>query len=408
MTTMNEPTGDETSAGPGNVIIKTKYDGRCRVCRGQISAGETVYYNKSLAGSKVWHTNCVVGSGIEPKRDADRLLKGLRERLQERQAEKALADPADVLEALRSVEEAKTAAAKALTSSLTAIERTEVNVQELHKLQLQVAKVEATYRELIAARGKEIVVKDSSGATIADLGLQHEVFPLLLQASTARDHSGHRLNIWLSGPAGSGKTSAAKSVAKALGLRFFFTGAIDTEYKLLGFINAQGSIVSRPFREAWTSGGVFLKDEIDGSHPSALLALNAALANGICDFPDGAVERHPDFLCIAAANTWGQGATTEYVGRTRLDAASLDRFVQLSWPIDEHLERATAPNKEWCARVQACRQRVKSSGVVGHMITPRATYFGSALLAAGMSIGQVETMTLRKGLSEEQWAKVSG
>ena len=49
----------------------------------------------------------------------------------------------------------------------------------------------------------------------------------------------------MAGPAGSGKTSLAEALAKALGLPFFFNGAIDSPYKLAGFIDAQGRI-NRP------------------------------------------------------------------------------------------------------------------------------------------------------------------
>lgn len=395
---------NEQTAGTGNVIIKTKYDGRCRVCAGIIKAGEAVFYNKNLAGSKVWHTICSMNG---PSTAQKNILDGLKNRLREKEAEKLAADPADLLATLSKVDEAIKTANQARGISDQALEMATTTSGKLTRVLVALDIVNETYKKLIEAKASEITIVDSSTNTRVDLGLQHKSFPHLLKAASARDHSGHRLNIWISGPAGSGKTSAAKSVAKALQLDFYFTGAIDTEYKLLGFVNAQGSIVSRPFREAWTNGGVFLKDEIDGSHPSALLALNAALANGICDFPDGAVERHPDFVCIAAANTWGQGATVDYVGRTRLDAASLDRFVQMAWPIDEDLERATAPDAEWCLYVQQVRRNLKNRGITGHMITPRATYYGAALLAAGMDRDLVVEMTLKKNLSADQWATIA-
>ncbi len=61
-------------------------------------------------------------------------------------------------------------------------------------------------------------------------------------------------------------------------------------------------------------------------------------------------------VIIAAANTWGMGATSEYVGRMRLDGATLDRFVPLYWGYDESLELATAGNPEWVNRVQTLRK----------------------------------------------------
>ena len=122
---------------------------------------------------------------------------------------------------------------------------------------------------------------------------------------SARQSNGYRLNVWLTGPAGTGKTTAAKYCANAFGLKFYFCGSIDTEYKLTGFIDAQGRCINTAFRTAYQEGGVFLFDECDSSLPAALLAFNAALANGEAAFPDAIVSRHPDFICIAAAKIHG-------------------------------------------------------------------------------------------------------
>jgi cobaltochelatase CobS len=54
--------------------------------------------------------------------------------------------------------------------------------------------------------------------------------------------------------------------------------------------------------------------------------------------------RHPDFYIIAAANTWGTGATAAYCGRNKLDDATLDRFVgaKIRVDYDAKIERAIA------------------------------------------------------------------
>lgn len=228
-----------------------------------------------------------------------------------------------------------------------------------------------------------------------DMGLQHHKFDTLLKAVAAG------VNVWLAGPAGSGKTSAAESVAKALDMPFTFNGAVDNEYKLTGFVDAQGRIVSRPFRESYQNGGLHLFDEVDGSFPGALLAFNAAIANKMMDFPDGIIKMHPDFRVIAAANTFGGGGTIEYVGRMRQDAAFLDRFAFINWPIDEELERATCSNPTWCTRVQTLRTRAAAKGMKVS-ISPRATYYGEKLLAAGLDQATVEDMTIFKGMTDEQ------
>ena len=257
-----------------------------------------------------------------------------------------------------------------------------------------------------APRPKAISVELRDGAGAArDLGICHKQFPQLLKACSARDHKGNRLNIWLSGPPGSGKTSAAESVADALGLSFHFNGAIDNEYKLLGFVDAQGRLVSRPFRQAYEHGGVYLFDEIDASLPGALLAFNAATANGVADFPDGMIKRHPDCVIIAAGNTFGQGGTADFTGRMKQDAAFLDRFAFIHWLIDEDLETELCPDRDWAAYVQQVRGKVAKQGLKV-IVSPRASFYGASLLTAGLGMEDVIAMTLRKGMSSEQWESV--
>lgn len=233
-------------------------------------------------------------------------------------------------------------------------------------------------------------------------GLQHHMFAELLQTCSARLPDGHRMNVWLRGPAGSGKTTAAANVAKALGLQFAFNGALDSEYKLKGFVDATGKCVSTPFRKIWTEGGVYLFDEVDASLPAAVLGFNAALANARCDFPDANIERHKDCVIIAAANTFGGGATADYVGRAKQDAAFLDRFVQMDWDIDESLETALTGNASWSEYVQTARSRVNERGLKGIIISPRASLFGAAMLASGMTAKRVIEMTIYKGMTADQ------
>lgn len=285
----------------------------------------------------------------------------------------------------------------ALVPQLTAIIEAEVSKRigalrdEMHKL----ASTSVRPVELVRAELPPI-----------KLGKQHKRFELLLKACNARGRDGCRLNVWLAGPAGTGKTHAARAVSKALELKFQFNGAIDTPYKLIGFRTATGETVRTPFREAWEHGGVYLFDEVDASSPGAILEFNAALSNGVCAFPDGVVERHPDCVIIAGANTTGLGASMEYVGRMKQDAAFLDRFCVIMWELDADLEASLCGNDAWRRRVSSVRGAIKSRGIKGAMVTPRATFSGEALLAAGIDMADVEAMCLRKGMSDDQWQTV--
>lgn len=249
----------------------------------------------------------------------------------------------------------------------------------------------------------EVKVNDSEWK---DAGHQHKSFPDLLRVCMTRLPNGERLNTWLVGSAGTGKTTACYNVAKALDARTFGAiGTSDNKYELSGFTDAHGKVVNTVFRDIFVNGGVMLLDEIDSWYPNALLALQAALSNGFCAFPDGVFERHEDCIVICAANTYGQGEVTEYVGRMKQDAAFLDRFVFFKWDIDEQLERHISGNVEWVTRVQSVRKRAAERGVKV-LITPRASIYGSALLAAGFPWKDVETMILRKSMTAEQWKSV--
>lgn len=259
---------------------------------------------------------------------------------------------------------------------------------------------------LKSVKPREIVIKTERSEVKID-GLQHFKFEALLKACSAVKPDGNRLNIWLYGPPGTGKTGAAVNIGKALNLPFYTTGALLTKYDITGFIDANGKLIRSPFREAWENGGIYLFDEIDGSAPAALVAFNAALANGVMAFPDGMIQRHPDCVVIAAANTSGLGATAEFTGRMKIDMATLDRFTVMQWPIDEAIETALASNKQWLRTVLHVRKAVSDKGIKGVCITPRATIDGCALLNAGLDMDDVKSMVLRKAMSPEQWAMVS-
>lgn len=135
-------------------------------------------------------------------------------------------------------------------------------------------------------------------------------------------------NVYLYGPAGSGKNTIAEQIAEALGVEFYYQNTLVTKFDVSGYKNAQGEYEETPFYKAWKNGGLFFADELNNSTAEAIIALNAALANGYYTFPNSGekVAKHPDFYCIAAGNTNGQGATEEYCGRYQMDESSRDRF----------------------------------------------------------------------------------
>ena len=144
-------------------------------------------------------------------------------------------------------------------------------------------------------------------------------------------------NLLLVGPSGSGKTYLAAKLAEKLGRPFAAQNcsAGMAEYHLAGRLLPIGdsgkfSYIPSPFIDMYENGGVFLFDEADAADENTFIFINSALANGsffISErFDNPEVTRHPDFIAIATANTFGLGESDMYSGRNRLDDATLDRF----------------------------------------------------------------------------------
>lgn len=189
---------------------------------------------------------------------------------------------------------------------------------------------------------KNVVVTTDDDRNVHIDGVLHEKFDEVLAYMVAGEP------VFLTGPAGCGKNVMCSQLAKVLGVEFYFSNAVTQEYKITGFTDANGVYHESQFYKAFKNGGLFMLDEMDGSCPEALIVMNCALANGYFDFPApiGKVYAHKDFKVIGAGNTWGTGATYEYVGRTQLDGATLDRFAVVYMGYDERIEMAQCDNDD--------------------------------------------------------------
>lgn len=226
-------------------------------------------------------------------------------------------------------------------------------------------------------------------------GASHIMLPTIVQALASS------CNPFLVGPAGSGKTTLAEQCAKALGVKFYCEARVTSEFKLMGYMDANGKFVETSFYKAYKGGGLFGFDEVDASDADAMTSFNSALSNGYCMFPNGEmVRRHKDFYAIAMGNTFGRGADRQYVGRNQLDAATLDRFQIFDIDYDEALEHALAGDMDWSTYVQRVRKSVLAQQI-RHIVSPRASIIGARMLANGMDRKVVENATIWKGLAPD-------
>lgn len=149
-------------------------------------------------------------------------------------------------------------------------------------------------------------------------------------------------NVYMYGPAGTGKNVTAKQCAEALDMPIFYNNTIYTKYDLCGYMDANGQYVPTTFYNFMKAPkGLYFMDEYDNSQSSALVCFNDVLEDKKYTFPNGETlyldENHK---IIAAGNTNGQGATEEYNDRYQMDESNRSRFMFVSVTYDPAVEKS--------------------------------------------------------------------
>lgn len=152
-------------------------------------------------------------------------------------------------------------------------------------------------------------------------------------------------NVYLYGPAGTGKSEIAAQVAKAMKLDYYQQDKVEDMYEFIGVVDGHGKFHETELFKAWTQGGICCLDEYDGYLPTAVLKLNGALSQGVLVAGDGkAYKKHPDCHIIATGNTNGCGPSDEYTTRYPQDASALNRFIPIKIGYDPKIEKSCANN----------------------------------------------------------------
>lgn len=216
------------------------------------------------------------------------------------------------------------------------------------------AHVQRMVDDAVGARvPREIVIREAGKPDVKIDGHVHPVFDKVVRLAKAG------VSVMLVGPAGCGKTHLFSQVCTALQIEhdsISLSGGV-TEAHLTGRLLPTGAggkfeYIESPFVRMYTSGGGFLLDEMDGGDPNVMLSVNQATANGGFSIEARAasglptrVERHPNTVLMATANTFGTGAGALYVGRNQLDAATLDRWYVVQMDYDKAFEERIAPSQ---------------------------------------------------------------
>lgn len=147
------------------------------------------------------------------------------------------------------------------------------------------------------------------------------------------------------GAAGNGKSLGAKTVLKALGYTVYSMDCTDstTAESLVGglFPVPKEGGIAMEFRDGLFAKafkdpkGAILLDEFDALDPRTGMTIQSALHRARAnekrslscpDNPEGNILAQGLCPIVVTLNTWGNGATREYVGRNAIDAANFDRF----------------------------------------------------------------------------------
>lgn len=239
-------------------------------------------------------------------------------------------------------------------------------------------------------------------------GLTHKHFETLLRACSVRDWKGNRKNVLVKGPMGGGKSTACKQVAEMLDLSFGYIGQTNMPHIVVGSAHPiSNEYRHTAFTNAFINGGIIVLEEMDAWNPNASLVLNAPLANGWLTLENGErYERHTDCIIIACANTWGTGATAEYVGRNKMDAAFLDRFaIKMMWDYDDKLERMAANNDEVVDAIQRARFNAEHYGLKV-AISPRSSIDIADMVRQGFDLKTAMNLNFLAGCDAPTKAKL--
>lgn len=208
--------------------------------------------------------------------------------------------------------------------------------------------------------------------------------------------------IYLAGPAGSGKNFTVEQIARENGWNFYYTNSVQQEYKLTGFIDAGGNYQETEFYKACTDTEecIFFLDEMDASIPEALVLINAAIANGYFEFPNGRVNLG-DVHFVAAGNTVGSGADELYTGRMVLDQATLDRFAIIEFGYSKPIElKLTNGNEELVDFVRQLREKAKSNGIRA-TFSYRCLIMVTKLEQTDLSLEDILIISVLKGMDQD-------
>ena len=148
---------------------------------------------------------------------------------------------------------------------------------------------------------------------------------------TRPQSNGRPNNVYLYGPAGTGKSYMVKRIADAIGAGYWETGIVSMKEELLGFTDAGGRYNEPECVKILKHGKegkaitIMNFDEFDGMPNGVTLTWNNIFASRRFTTPEGTFEVHPSVRFVATGNTTMDGSDENY------DRETVDKSVKTRW-----------------------------------------------------------------------------
>lgn len=270
--------------------------------------------------------------------------------------------------------------------------------------------VRTIVQDAIANRpADKLEIKFSDHTTVMDKHVHPQFQNVLKVVSMARQSTKWP---YLVGPAGTGKSTMGEHLAEALDVPFiaFPANPGAMMHDILGFVSATTrEYEDTPYVTMMRNGGLVLLDELDKLHPGIASGMNGLLAQMRVTLPTGEVfPLHDKFFVVVGANTYGTGATSEYVGSTQLDAATLDRFARIPINYDTEYETARAcavlgatNGAKWVTQITKMRDN-RDSHKIQAIISTRSVIGVATMVAGGIAPDNALDWCLFANLNRDQ------
>ena len=215
-------------------------------------------------------------------------------------------------------------------------------------------------------------------------------------------------NVYLYGPAGTGKSYMVKRIAEAIDAGYWETGIVNMKEELLGFTDAGGRYNEPECVKILKHGKEGKKltimnfDEFDGMPNSVTLTWNNIFASRRFTTPEGTFTVHPSVRFVATGNTTMDGAD-EFYDRETVDKSVKTRWLFKAVNYDKKVEKKLA-DADVVEFLQGLR-RAKDNCGLELMVTYReftALQWSKAIINEGiMSLSDALDSCVFKGLSAD-------